>query len=156
MKDGFGFSGGVSPESFCELFRESDLCSSITQSANIPPPRTKHSQQGVQILCEEIFVLSSDLGAPCRRNATRVLSSFMPLQAETRTSSDAAGHDAAVTSSLMGVPNPLPVSAVKSSLDSGKVSKWNTHNLGLRACADAVSAGAAGVLVAPIVCTIDR
>lgn len=34
--------------------------------------------------------------------------------------------------------------------------KWNTKNLGLRTGADATSAAAASVLVAPVICIIDR
>ncbi|ORY03685.1 hypothetical protein BCR34DRAFT_627272 [Clohesyomyces aquaticus] len=38
----------------------------------------------------------------------------------------------------------------------GKGKSWNTEKLGLRIGADAVAAGAAGVLVAPIITAIDR
>lgn len=37
-----------------------------------------------------------------------------------------------------------------------KTSKWNTTNLGLRFGADAASAATASVLVAPVICVIDR
>lgn len=35
-------------------------------------------------------------------------------------------------------------------------SKWNTSNLGMRLGADAGSAASASILVAPIICVIDR
>jgi hypothetical protein len=35
-------------------------------------------------------------------------------------------------------------------------SKWNTNKLGLRLGADALAAASASVLVAPIICVIDR
>lgn len=40
--------------------------------------------------------------------------------------------------------------------DAGPITSWNTRKLGLRVGADAVSAGAAGVLVAPIITVIDK
>lgn len=80
----------------------------------------------------------------------------MPVQEETRRSSDAAAGSPADASSLMAVPKSLSLSTVKNPLEPDKVLRWNTHNLGLRAGADATSAAAAGFLVAPLVCTIDR
>ena len=80
----------------------------------------------------------------------------MPVQEETRRSSDAAARAPAVTSSLIAVPDSLHLHAVKNPLKQENVSRWNTYNLGLRAGADAASAIAAGFLVAPVVCTIDR
>jgi hypothetical protein len=90
------------------------------------------------------------------RDAASVLSSSMPVQEETRGGSDAAAEKPALASSLMAVPESLGLPAVKNALEPDKASRWNMHNLGLRAGADAASAAAAGFLVAPLVCTIDR
>lgn len=56
----------------------------------------------------------------------------------------------------MALPESLNLPPVTIPLEPKAVSKWNTHHLGLRAGADAASAAAAGFLVAPLVCTIDR
>jgi hypothetical protein len=80
----------------------------------------------------------------------------MPLQEETRGGSNAAAGKPAAASSLNALPESLNLSPVNIPLEPKKVSQWNTHHLGLRAGADAASAAAAGFLVAPLVCTIDR
>jgi hypothetical protein len=54
---------------------------------------------------------------------------------------------------------PLPLPSASSASNSGEVvakRNWNTSKLGLRIGADALSAGAAGVLVAPIITMIDK
>ena len=75
----------------------------------------------------------------------------MPVQKAPRGTSDAAGPSE-VAPSLKSLALP----ALQNPLEPDRITQWNTQNLGLRAGADAVSAAAAGLLVAPIVCTIDR
>lgn len=51
---------------------------------------------------------------------------------------------------------PLPTEVVLPDKMSLGTSKWNTSNLSSRLGADATSAASASVLVAPIICVIDR
>lgn len=53
------------------------------------------------------------------------------------------------------LPSSLPTPSM-SSPSKEKAKQWNTHKLGLRVGTDAIAAGAAGVLVAPIITAIDR
>jgi hypothetical protein len=53
-------------------------------------------------------------------------------------------------------PSPLAVAAGTKLDMAPKLETWNTKNVGLRLCADAVSAASAAVLVAPLVSIIDR
>jgi hypothetical protein len=80
----------------------------------------------------------------------------MPVQEASRGTSDAAGPSEAAPALNLPVTESLALPALQNPLESVKITKWNTQNLGLRVGADAASAAAAGLLVAPIVCTIDR
>ncbi|KAJ4291811.1 hypothetical protein N0V90_009706 [Kalmusia sp. IMI 367209] len=57
------------------------------------------------------------------------------------------------STSLPAIPTPSTTS--KKAIDE-EGRQWNTHKLGLRVGADAVAAGSAGVLVAPIITMIDK
>lgn len=64
---------------------------------------------------------------------------------------------AAVTTAPIA-PRQQAVSPMATAADEKKEKPriWNTKNLSLRLCADAVSAASAAVLVAPIISIIDR
>jgi hypothetical protein len=51
---------------------------------------------------------------------------------------------------------PTPSITAKSATPEERVRSWNTQKLGLRVGVDALAAGAAGVLVAPIITMIDK
>lgn len=51
---------------------------------------------------------------------------------------------------------PLPTEVALPDNMSLGTSKWNTRHLGSRFGADAASAASASILVAPIICVIDR
>jgi hypothetical protein len=57
---------------------------------------------------------------------------------------------------IPSLPKPSMPTAAISSKDETGITTWNTHNLGLRAGADALAAASAGVLVAPIITMIDK
>lgn len=57
---------------------------------------------------------------------------------------------------LPSPPLPTPSITAKNAIDKEPARSWNTQNLGLRMGVDAMSAGAAGVLVAPIITMIDK
>ncbi len=55
------------------------------------------------------------------------------------------------------IPKPkLPRAAMRTSTSTESPHEWNTSKLGLRIGVDALSAGAAGILVAPIITMIDK
>lgn len=53
-------------------------------------------------------------------------------------------------------PIPTPSITAKDALEEEGLKSWNTHKLGLRVGIDAMAAGAAGILVAPIITMIDK
>ncbi|KAJ4360430.1 uncharacterized protein N0V89_000992 [Didymosphaeria variabile] len=59
-------------------------------------------------------------------------------------------------SSLPGPPLPSPSITAKIAIEEEPARPWNTQKLGSRVGVDALSAGAAGVLVAPIITMIDK
>jgi len=54
------------------------------------------------------------------------------------------------------LPKPMMPGKMLEEKKKSSATVWNTKNLGLRIGADAVAAGAAGVLVAPIITMIDK
>ena len=58
---------------------------------------------------------------------------------------------------LPALPTPaMAAHTASSAMQDGETKTWNTQKLGLRMGADAVAAGAAGVLVAPVITMIDK
>lgn len=54
------------------------------------------------------------------------------------------------------VPLPPTLTAKTALADEPAAGRWNTHKLGLRIGADALAAGSAGALVAPVITMIDK
>jgi hypothetical protein len=55
------------------------------------------------------------------------------------------------------LPKPaIPIAPSMTTKDATTTTTWNTNKLGLRISADALAAGCAGVLVAPIITAIDK
>ncbi|KAJ8116996.1 hypothetical protein OPT61_g1723 [Boeremia exigua] len=71
----------------------------------------------------------------------------------------AIGDEPVVLKEPLSKPSILsPATAMTTTMKDTKdaATKWNTHNLGLRLGSDALAAGAAGALVAPIITMIDK
>lgn len=78
-------------------------------------------------------------------------------QSEIRSAAELSQFPIAVTTPKLPITIPNPSMALPTSTkDVVTTRSWNTSKLGLRVGVDTVAAGAAGVLVAPIITAIDK
>lgn len=67
----------------------------------------------------------------------------------------AIGDEPVVLKDALARPSPVP-SPTAALATAGDAARWNTNKLGLRLGSDALAAGAAGALVAPVITIIDK